>query len=69
MKILFQTRRDRAIRIDIGFDTPFQSCLYWFTITREYYDSSGEVEDASWIWAFWKDSHPKTRLRKFQWEE
>lgn len=63
MKIVFQKRRDRAIRIDIGWETPFQSCLTWFTITREYYDIHGEVEYAEWLFGFLKDRHPKNRVR------
>ena len=51
MRILIQTKREEAIRVDIGYETPFHSSAYWFVITKEYYDRDGEVENARWLWS------------------
>lgn len=66
MKILFQTRRDRAIRIDIGYDTPFHTCVDWFSVTREYYDRNRKVEYAEHLFSFWR--HKKySRIGRRKW--
>ena len=60
MRIKIQTKVNEAIVIDLGYSTPFHECMYWFSITKEYYDFFGEVRYASMFfrcfkhYKFWK---------------
>lgn len=66
MKILIQTHKNAAIRIDIGYETPFHSCTYWLSITREYYDERGELCHGKWVLGLFKNwKLRKSKIKKW----
>ena len=60
MQIRIQKTRKSCIVLDFGYNTPFQSSIYWFTVTKEEFNKHGDVEYASLLFKFWKDSKFKS---------
>ena len=67
MKITIQTKKNTAIRIDIGYETPFHSSYYWLSVSKEYYDEEGKVEYAELPFVFLKERKFMKLNRKRKW--
>ena len=49
--------------ITIGHESAVNSCAYWFSITKEYYENK-QVVYGKWILGWWRHKDFKKSLKK-----
>lgn len=57
MDISIQTKKGKRLLFSFGFNTAWQSSIYWLDCTTEYFDDLGAIQTARYHWGFFK--HPK----------